>query len=100
MNDAILADDFLAQDATYTPAGGAAKPIRVIFSNEYSAPEGAGIIGVSSSVPVAICKTSDVSGVARDDTLALVVDGATVTYKIKEFMPDGTGMTTLLLSRD
>lgn len=83
-------------DAIYTPLGGAAKSILVIFDNEFAAAQGLGAIGVDSSVPQALCKTSDVSDATRGATL--LVGG--ITYSVTEPMPDGTGMTTLRLSKD
>jgi len=45
-------------------------------------------------VPVFTCKSSDVSDATFNDTF--VID--TVTYYIKEILPDGTGMTRFTLS--
>lgn len=51
---------------------------------------------VEGTAPVAICKESDVSGVSHGDTL--LVNGT--TYHIRGVRPDGTGLTTLILSED
>lgn len=98
--DGIFFDtDIFAQDATFTHAG-VASSIPVIFDNLYSDPQGVGIVGVETSAPMATCKTSDVAGVVRGDTLALTVDGVSVTFKVVEVMSDGTGVTMLRLSRE
>jgi len=51
---------------------------------------------VEGAAPVAICKSSDVSGVSHGDTLD--VNGT--TYYVRGIQPDGTGLTTLILSED
>lgn len=94
--DDVLSTDAFAQAATWTHAGGVPTTINVVLDTEYAAPEGVGIAGVSGAAPIAICKTSDVPGAARGDTL--VVDGT--TYYVTEAMPDGDGFTTLRLSRE
>lgn len=86
----------LGTDAVYTPEGESGVAIHVVMDTEYSAPDGVGLVGVSSSAPVATCKASDVSSAARGDSLAV---GA-VTYTITEVMPNGDGFTVLRLSRD
>ena len=98
--DVFFDIDEHAVAATYTHSGVAAVSTNVILDNEYSAPDGTGIVGLSSSAPVATGKTSVFSNAARGDTLALVVEGASVTFKITEVMHDGTGVTLLRLSRD
>ncbi len=88
--------DAFGADATYTALGGSAAAISVIFDNEFAAAQGLGLAGVDGSTPQALCKTSDVSGATRGASLSI----GGVTYKVTEVMPDGTGMTTLRLSRD
>lgn len=90
---ALLAD--FGVSATYTPAGGSASSITVIFDRDYQAVDG-GSIQFATTEPMAMCRTSDVSGAAQGD--ALVVSG--VDYTIQVVMDDGTGMTTLALSED
>lgn len=94
--DNLLFTDY-AVDAVYTPQGGQAASIKVIFDNEYQAIEmlGAGV-GVESTSPAAICKTTNISSAKHGDTLA--VGGK--TYYISGVQPDGTGITRLLLSED
>ncbi len=47
-----------------------------------------------TSTPQCLAKTSDLAGVAQDDTI--VIDS--VTWHIIQILPDGTGMTKLILS--
>lgn len=82
--------------AVYTPLGGEASDITVIVDNEFVAAQGIGLLGVDGSAPQALCKTSDVSDATREATL--LIEG--ITYKVTEPMPDGTGITTLRLSKD
>lgn len=85
------------EEGDYTPAGGQARPVRVIFDNEYQAakfePADAGI---ESSGPRATCRESDVQGIAHGDTLQI----RSITWYVLEIRPDGTGLVTILLSRD
>ncbi len=84
-----------AVDAVYTPSSGTASTIKVIFDNksmDIQVEDGS----FEFSGPQAICKSSDVSSAAHNDTL--VIGG--VTYYITGIHPDGTGLTTLILSKD
>ena len=83
-------------DAIYIRAGFPSEPIIVIFENDFISAQGIGEIGVGTSVPMAICKTSDVLNAARGDTLKI----DDTTYKIIEVRPDGAGITMLYLSKD
>jgi len=53
-------------------------------------------VGVTSSDPQFVCRTSDVSSAAEGDAL---VTGS-VDYTIRDVIDDGTGMTTLMLESD
>jgi len=77
---------------TYTPSGGSGTSINVIFNNEYQLVD-EGDVGVSATLPVITCRTSDVSSVAIDDTFLI---GST-TYKAQIIRPDGTGVTEIQL---
>ena len=85
-------DDF-GSAATYTPSGGSASTVNGIFDNDYALADPLGGVGVGSSDPRFICRTSDVSAAANGD--ALVVNS--VTYTIRNVEDDGTGVTTLVL---
>lgn len=90
----ILFTDF-ALDAAFSHAGGQASTIKVIFDNDFKAVNiDTGM--VESAGPMATCKTSDVLTAAHGDTLTI----NSVVYKIIGIEPDGTGMTTLILSKD
>lgn len=87
---AVFFTDF-AVDAIYTPQDDVSQNIKVIFDIDYQQDS-----GVSTSVITATCKTQDVASAKHGDMLE--VSGE--TYYIIEVMPDGTGITTLALSRD
>lgn len=53
-------------------------------------------VGVQSSDPLFICRSSDLPALAVDGTL-LTIDG--VEYRLRNPQPDGTGMTVLQLER-
>lgn len=94
--EAFFDSDAFARIATYTRLGYPAVQIPVIFDSEYSVSEGIGEPGIGVASPQALCRTADVENASRGDTLAV---GGT-TYYIQEVRPDGTGVTTLILSRD
>ena len=82
----------LGEAVTYTPAGGSGSSINAIFNNEYVLiPDGE--VGVNATQPVVTCVSSDVSGIAIDDTFLI----NSVTYKAKVIRPDGTGVTEIQL---
>lgn len=83
----LFADDFSVA-ATWNGA----TTVRGIFDATFSSPD-IGDIGVESNDPMFTCRTSEIPGAAEDDTL--VISGT--TYKIKGIMPDGTGVTELVL---
>jgi len=86
-------DDF-ASSATFTDvSAGTSSTIKGIFDKE-SVEQAIGEAGIIEEVPVFTCKTSDVSDATFNDTL--VIDS--VTYYIKELLPDGTGVTRITLS--
>lgn len=92
---AAMFDPALTTDAVYTPQGGAASAIKVIFDNEYRAVN-IETGQVESAGPQATCKTSDVANAKHGETLVI----NSTTYYIIEIQPDGTGFTILILSRN
>jgi hypothetical protein len=78
-------------DATLVVSG-SSKSIKVIFDNEHYG-EKVYDQEINSSMPVATCKTSDLTGLKQGDTLTVNA----VTYKILDIQPDGTGLTKLIL---
>jgi len=94
--DAFFGSDAFAQTAVYTRSGYPSVQIPVIFDSGYSITQEIGEPGIGVPSPQAMCKTADVGNASRGDTL--VVNGT--TYYVQEVRPDGTGVTTLILSRD
>jgi hypothetical protein len=94
--DAFFDTDAFARPAVYTRLGYVGAQISVIFDSEHSVAEGIGEPGIGVPSPQALCKTADVANAFRGDTLLV---GGT-TYYVQEIQPDGTGITTLILSRD
>ena len=86
---AVFFADF-AVDAVYKGVG-----IKVIFDNPYFERT---VFGgaVESSQPKAWVKDSDITGAAHGDTITI----NSAAYTIIEIQPDGTGITTLILSED
>ncbi len=88
--DIFLNSDEFAVDVTYNSA-----TIQGIFDDEFtSAVEGE--MGIESSVPQVLVKTSDVPNVAHNETMTI----NSVVYNVIGIQPDGTGMTLILLSQD
>ena len=95
--NAAFFDGSFDEAAVYTPAGGQARTIQVLFDNEYQAAQFAEAKAeVESSGPRATCREGDVAGVAHGDTLSI----RGVTYSVAEVHPDGTGLVVLILSKD
>jgi len=86
-------DDF-AKSATFADvSAGTSSIVKGIFDKE-SVEQSVGEAGLIEEVPFFTCKSSDVSDATFNDTF--VID--TVTYYIKEILPDGTGVTKFTLS--
>jgi len=80
-------------DAVFTPAGGSASAIVGVFDNPYIGADAGGMVEFSATSPTFTARDVDFPGVAHGDQL--VIGGA--TYLIREVMPDGTGITTVML---
>lgn len=87
----LLADFGVA--ATFTPVGGTASSITVIFDNAYEAVDVGGGSTFAVTQPRVTARTADVSGATEGATLAI----GGVTYTIRVVMPDGTGITEMML---
>jgi len=87
----MLADFGVA--ATYTPIGGTASSITVIFDNQYEAVDAGGGVAFAMQQPRVTCRSADVSGVSEGATMVIEL----VTYIVRVVMPDGTGITELML---
>ena len=81
--------------ATYTPSGGQAASINVLFI-EPGTTLNIGGEEVITTAPIAICKTSEVSTAGHGATL--LISGT--TYYVMIPLPGGTGLTNLALSED
>ena len=92
---AMFEDDGLISTAAFSHSGGVAVDISVIFDNDFRAVNMADGV-IESAGPQAVCKSSDVASAVHGDTLAI----SGTTYNIIGIEPDGTGMTTLILSKD
>ena len=90
---ALLAD--FGVSASFTPSGGVASTITVIFDNDFEAVEG-GSVQFATTEPQVMCRTADVSGAAQGDAMVI----SSVNYTVQVVMDDGTGMTQLMLSED
>ena len=69
--------------------------INIQFVDEYEAITLLGL-EIENARPMAMAATTDITGIKHRDTL--VID--TITYYVIEIHDDGTGITTLLLSKD
>ena len=86
--------DFGVTDCIYTDtSAGTTVTITTLLRNEYLEVEVEGEVGVESSAPFALARTSDVPNIAQGDTLLINV----TTYTVVEVQLDGEGMTDLRL---
>lgn len=93
-----LADDLLTlfnvdEFAVSVTYGGTT--IRGIFDNETVPVEGGGFVSVHQEQPRLTCRTLDVSAIAEDQTMVI----SSVTYKIRAWIHDGTGVTSVQLEK-
>ena len=95
LDDVFFSTDDFAQDATWTPSGGSATPIKVIFDDEYIGMN-IGTGEIDSSDPMVRVKTSTVPNIAEGDTIEI----NTTTFYVISPQPDGTGVTLMQLSRN
>ena len=87
--------DFGVSGCTFTDVStGTTASIHALLRKEYLEEEAGGEVGVESSAPFALVRTSDVPNVVQGDTIA--ISGTTFTIWAVE--PDGEGMTDLRLS--
>ena len=71
------------------------KDINIQFVDEYEAITLFGL-EIENAGPMAMAATTDITGIKHRD--ALVID--TIAYYVVEIRNDGTGITTLLLSKE
>lgn len=72
----------------YTPSGGAAKTIQVLYDAVYFES-----LGIESNTPIAQARTADLTGTINKGTLTITAG----TFTIVNNEPDSTGMTMLIL---
>lgn len=99
LNDDILflldLDDF-AVSARLTKVDASRQAnINGIFDNETVPVEAGGFAQVHQEQPRFTCRTVDVPAIQEDDEIVI----SSVTYKIKAWVHDGTGVTTLQLEK-
>jgi hypothetical protein len=82
--------DEFAVNVTYS--GGR---IRGIFDNETVPVDAGGFVSVHQEQPRLTCRTTDVPSIAEDQTM--VISG--VTYKVRAWIHDGTGVTVVQLEK-
>ena len=81
--------------ATYTPSGGAASTISVIFDNDVQEQDTGGQITFVTAVPRVIARTIDVSNADEGD--AITING--VNYIVLVALDGSLGTTQLRLER-
>ena len=87
--------DFGVSDATYRDtSAGISATIYALLRKEYLEEVAGGEVGVESSAPFALVRTSDVPNVVQGDQITI----SGTTYTIWDVEPDGEGMTDLRLS--
>ena len=82
--------------ATYQPEFGPSKSITVIFDNEYFDVDPAGSVTFATQQPKILARDEDIVGIKEGDEITI---NAT-PYVIRVVMPDGTGMTEIMLEKD
>jgi hypothetical protein len=86
----ILDVDDFATAVTYS--GGT---INGIFDNETVPVDAGGFVPVHEEQPRLTCRTVDIPSIAYDQTMVILG----VTYKVKAWVHDGTGVTVVQLER-
>lgn len=92
--DTFLNDDEFADEFVFSRSG---VTINCIFDDAFAVGI-EGEQGVETSEPQAVAKDSDVTGIVQGDTLTRV--STSIVYNVIKPMPDGTGMTVVLLSQN
>ena len=82
-------------DAIFDSSDSSHKTVKGVFDNDYEAVNAGGSMGFAITRPRFYCRSADVLGVEDGDTLEI----DSVDYKIVVVMPDGTGMTEMMLEK-
>ena len=91
---ALMLADF-GVSAIFDPASTSYTTVKGVFDNDYESVNAGGSMDFAITRPRFYCRSADVPDVSEGDDLE--VEG--VAYKIRVIMPDGTGMTELLLEK-
>lgn len=90
-------DNGFAEAATHINEFGVSSTVNGIFDEPYSSVNiGIGEVDFSESNPTFIGRTADFTDIRFGDRL----ERDSVTYIIREIMPDGTGLTELTLEKE
>ena len=81
--------------AKYRAAGSGSRDILGIYDNAYEAVDAGGTVGFALQQPRFTCRTADVADVVEGDTLTI----ESQQYIVRIVMPDGTGITELMLEK-
>ena len=93
--DAILNKDEFATAVTYTPTGGSASTIYGIFDKPTVPVDAGGFVDIHEEQPRLTCKTTAVPSIGYDDTMVI----SSVTYKVRAWLHNGVGLSTIQLER-
>ena len=93
----MLAD--FGQTITFKPQFGASTTFTAIFDAQHMFEEVGGSVAFSVQQPRLTCRASDVNEIGEGDKVTLTVEGVLKEYKIRAKMPDGTGITELMLEK-
>ncbi|MBW7887451.1 MAG: hypothetical protein H3C35_03695 [Bacteroidetes bacterium] len=91
----FLTHNPFAETVSITLEGEQAKSVRCIWNEPYQLTIVQGV-GFQNSFPNGLFASNDVDGI--NDKATMVRNG--VTYYVMEVQPDGTGMTTIIFSKD
>ena len=94
MGRIIPASEF-GVNANFDPASSSYSIVKGVFDNDYEAVNAGGTMDFAITRPRFYCRSADVLNVTEGDDLEV----ENVPYKIRVIMPDGTGMTELLLEK-
>jgi hypothetical protein len=88
----FLDTDIFGVSVTFTPDGGSPVSISAILEDHYDS-TGNDQIEVETRNPVILCRDSDVSGIAHQDSVSI----GSNSYLVVEVIPDGQGLTSVRL---
>lgn len=92
--DFFALDDF-AENAIYTPAGGAASTVQGIFDAPQASRNATDMMDITIPAPQFVCRTVDVPNAADGDAIVI----RSTNYQVRVVLTDGTGVSTLLLEK-